>query len=421
MHSPRCGRQRCSTLGVGRRWRLAALLGAWVAGPLSARAAPAAGEPIDWRATLPPEGTGLGELPPLPEGFRRRQVGVVRWAWPAALDEEVARMQHDLPSIWKRLTTDLGTSVPMDLVVRVARGPEEMAALAPRGLSPPGYAVGVAYPAMGVVLLSAVAPRVREPVDLPTTLVHEVSHVALYRAVGGRPLPRWFVEGVAIHQAKEASLTRMRLLWQAVAFGRPLPLRVIAERVRGESSEVSLAYAQAADLVGFLRRRADDRRRFTRLVHELHGGRSFEEALSDVYAMNLAAFEAAWRQDASERFGWLPMVLGSGSFWGLASVLLVLAWWRRRRAAQERLARWDREEEAESAIHASPLDDPRWTPGAGASEQGTDQGTLGRERLLVVVRREPELPWISTIEREGARRDPDVPTVRWEGEEHTLH
>ncbi len=390
----------------GGWWLLVGGLGVWAVGGTGVWAEPARQNPVDWARALPAEGTGIGALPPLPEGFRRRRLGPVRWAWPEVLDEEVAVLQSRLPEVWGRLNADLGVAEPMDLVVRVARSPEEMAALAPRGLSPPGYAVGVAYPAMGVILLSAVAPRVRERVDLATTLDHELSHVALHRAVGGHRLPRWFVEGVAIHQAREDSLARTRLLWQAVAFGRPLPLRAIAERVRGEAAEVSLAYAQAADLVRFLRRAPRDRERFVRLVSALRSGRSFEAALQDAYSMNLAALEAAWHRDATERFGWLPMVLGGGSFWGLASVLLVLAWWRRRRAARERLERWAREEEAE-ARQAEAATEVRPPSGDGG-------------RLVVLVRQEPDLPFLVGSAR-TPERDPDVPTVRWDGEDHTLH
>ena len=50
----------------------------------------------------------------------------------------------------------------------------------------------------------------------------ELSHVALHRAVDGHPVPRWFTEGVSIHQAGERNIARIRTLWQG-AVQRRLP------------------------------------------------------------------------------------------------------------------------------------------------------------------------------------------------------
>src|SRR5690606_2718517 len=93
---------------------------------------------------------------------------------------------------WPRIAEELGGVVDGSLVVRIARSPEEMAALAPIGQPPPPYASGVAYPRRGLVLLTLTAPETWQRPDVDRVLVHELSHVALHRAVNGHPIPRWF-------------------------------------------------------------------------------------------------------------------------------------------------------------------------------------------------------------------------------------
>ena len=68
---------------------------------------------------------------------------------------------------------------------------------------PPAYAVGVAYPALGLVLLTLSAPDTWERPDLDRVFIHELAHVATHRAAGGNGVPRWLDEGIAIHVAGE--------------------------------------------------------------------------------------------------------------------------------------------------------------------------------------------------------------------------
>ena len=141
-----------------------------------------------------------------------------------------------------------------ELVIRVARNPREMRALAPADMPPPDYATGVAYSRWGVILLTMSSPQSWEPPDLEVVLVHELSHVALYRAVAGNDVPRWFNEGVAIHQSEARMLPRMESLLRAAAQRSMLRLSELDDHFPNRPHEVNVAYAQSADVVGFLRR-----------------------------------------------------------------------------------------------------------------------------------------------------------------------
>jgi hypothetical protein len=115
---------------------------------------------------------------------------------------------------------------------------------------------------------------------------------------------------------------------------------------------VSLAYAEAADLVRFLMRDGD-RARFGSLVQRVRAGVAFDRALEDAYGASPRVLEYQWREEVSHRFGLVPAITGGGVLWVLIVALSVAAWARRRKHAREKLAQWAREE-AEAAAAAVP-------------------------------------------------------------------
>ena len=196
-------------------------------------------------------------LPSPPSGYETEQVGPITWTFPSDQRDRVLPLIDAAPSHWADVQDDFGVPVNDDLVVRVARNPREMREMAPVGYPPPEYATGVAYPAWGVILLTMSAPDSWHPPDLEVVLVHELSHIALYRAVAGRRVPRWFGEGVAIHQSEVRLLPRMESLLRAAAQHSMLRLSELSDRFPDRPHDVNTAYAQSADIVGFLLRFAE--------------------------------------------------------------------------------------------------------------------------------------------------------------------
>lgn len=343
-----------------------------------------------------------GELRPAPEGYVEETLGAVRWTYPEGDDATLAELHAVVDEAWPMLERDLGQDVSDELVIRIARNPAQMRALAPVGSPPPPYASGVAYPALGLILLTKTAPETWTPPALPQVLVHELSHVALRRSVetGSRELPRWFVEGVAIHHADERSLDRFKVLWNAHLQETLIPLDDLDRRFPVRVHEVSLAYAQAADVVSYLRREDPDGVRFRELVRHLRDDRTFDDALLDAYALTPIQLEREWGNAIAERMGTLPMVLGGATFWVLAAVLLVWAWRKRRRQHAARLGAMAAEERAhEAAIEKLE-----------AVAEARRREAADEDALRILVSGDPP---------QG--READVPTVEHEGRQHTLH
>jgi hypothetical protein len=335
-------------------------------------------------------------IPAVPRDFVERRVGRVRLRFHPQDQDLAQALQGRLPGALRKVTSELGISADQALEIRIARGPREMEALAPKGSPPQPYAVGVAYPALGLVILSVVDPQSWFPPPLGDVLVHELSHVALYRAVQGHPLPLWFVEGLAVHQAGEHRMTRVQTLWQAAVVDEVLPAAALSTRFPSRPNQVNLAYAQSADLVEHLLRGQVDRLRLSELLGQVRDGLTFDQALLATYHIDMPYLEREWRRSLSERYRVLPMLLTGTALWGGIAVLAIVAFLRRRKDQREKLARWAEEEAREERARAEPIAIP-----------------------LVSTAPAPQESALFVIAAPG--RDSTIPTIEHEGQRHTLH
>jgi len=391
-----CGRLRLA-------WRrglavLAALL-PWAVAATGALAQPgdigAGWEPVETPTTP--------DLPEPPDDHVTEVRGEVTWTFPAAATSDVRDLMDGLDEHWSRIEDDLGQDLDDELVLRVGRNPDQMAALAPEGHPPPRYASGVAYPRFGVILLTLTAPDSWERPPMENVFVHELSHIALYRAVGGHPVPRWFSEGMAIHHSGELSLERTKTLWSATVAGNLEPLSDLSRGFPSRSHRVNVAYAQSADFVSFLRGEEGRGQQIRELIDELRAGRDFDDAVSTAWGRPLSSLESEWRESLDQRFHAIPLIVTGGGLWVLLSLFIVFAYVRKKRRDRRRLDEMEREEQEEDealaraeAVLADKL--------ARAEEEDDEP-----EERLVVDDDPPQ------------GREPGVPTVEYEGRSHTLH
>jgi len=346
--------------------------------------------PRDVSVVVQPAAVSLG---PVPSEFQRIDAGWIVFEFPGSARSRVEPLVHEAEGFRARLAEDLGQPVLAHALVRVARTPDQMNQLSPRGAPPPEYAAAVAYPSEHLVLLSMQAPYTWEGTDLVELLGHELAHVALSDAVADHAVPRWFNEGLAIHESGEIPWARTKTLWDASLSRRLLPLAELDQSLPTDRTDVSIAYAEAADVVRFLMRDAD-RARFGSLIERVRGGAPFERALGDAYDSDIRKLEYEWREEVARRFGYWPVLTGGGLLWVLISALAVAAWVKKRRRAKAQLAQWAREEaEVDAAIAAAHND------------------TLSPARPRSDPLRDEPVP----------QRIPSVPVVEHEGRWYTLH
>lgn len=340
-------------------------------------------------------------VPAMPDGFEEVREGDVTWQFPSAARELVTLVREQTASDRARVTRELGAPSG-EVLIRVGRDPDEMTALAPPDAPPPAYAVGVTYPRLSLVLLTLTAPSTWERPPVDRVLVHEWSHLSLHRALGDAHAPLWFDEGLAIHEARERSLDRVRVLWEATVRGTLIPLDDLDARFPDRVHAVDLAYAESADFVGWLFTHGDGGAgEVRRLVERMHGGQDFEEAISQTYSAGIGQLEVDWRGELGRRYAALPLLLGSSFAWLVVLVLLVMAYRRKRKDDARTLARWEAEEAREEAARLARTRaemDVMWREADAEADRATSDGA-------------PDMPL----------RDDGVPRVVHDGREHTLH
>lgn len=359
----------------------------------SAKASPDdAGErpPRDVGIVVQPSAAALRAAP---GDFERIEHGWLVIEFPGSVRARVEGLLRDADEARARLSEDLGQPVLDHALVRVGRTPQQMAELAPPDEPPQTYAAGEAYPSLHLILLALRAPDSAEAPDLPEVLKHELAHLALAGALADHEVPLWFNEGVAIHESGELYLKRWSTLWNASLSRRLIPLSELDRAFPTDRVEVSVAYAEAADVVRFLMRDAD-RARFGSLVQRVRSGVAFDRALEDAYGTDARTLEYEWREEVGHRFGLIPALTGGGVLWVLIAVLSVAAWVRRGQRAKARLAQWAREEaEAEAAAATVGALAPSGTTRSSEAESGGG----------------------------AALRRPSLPVVEHEGRWYTLH
>jgi len=287
-------------------------------------------------------------IPAVPAGYEEARVGswlVVRF--PEGTRSRMTPLLKGAEAFREKVRSHMGTNVLPDgespVQMHVARNFDDMAKLAPEGLPPPAYAQGVAYSPLRLVLLTLVAPRSYEGVDVVETGLHELAHVAVHDATGGNHVPRWFNEGIAIHESGEKPWERRKVLWEAAATHELLPLADLDRSFPESQEDVGIAYAQAADFVRYLLRE-EDRARTASLFERVRNGQSLEAALNDSYGADIRRLEYQWRQNLESTTSTGALVSIGSLAWGVGAIALVIAYVRRRTKNKLVLARWAKEE-----------------------------------------------------------------------------
>jgi hypothetical protein len=264
-----------------------------------------------------------------------------------------------LPATVARIAADLdGLPAPARIEIRLVREAADLARVAPPGRGAPPWASGVAWPDLGV--LAVATRRGAEPIDLASTLDHELAHLLLGAALGGRA-PRWLDEGFAYLHSAEWSFGRTSALTGMAWSGDALPLGELDRGFRGPEDQASRAYAQAYDLTAFLARRgrhADaeddgDRWPFRDFLAALAAGQGLDEAGRTAFAASMRDLYREWYQGLRQRYLMVPLELFTAAIWLIAAALLFAGFVRRRRRARATLAQWGDEEDAHLAAAAS--------------------------------------------------------------------
>jgi len=297
-------------------------------------------------------------------------------------------LSRQVEQVRDELGRALGRDWPGHVEIRIGVGREELEALALPGGAPPTWAVALAYPSHGIMLVDGRSVGTAEGM---TVLRHEFLHVALGRLGDG--WPRWFQEGFAVEVSGERYVfERYVALVRAIHGGRLIPLPALAAGFPEDRDAVDLAYAESAAFVSFLMDRHGPLGMAT-LLSAVERGEPFDAAFIEAFHVSLRTELASWEETLPGRYAWTPLLAGSGTLLAVAALVTVVGWFFRRRRyarALEQMALRERAEEAArrileaealaraTALAAAdlaedPLDDP--AP-PSPDDEGPPPGTL---------------------------------------------
>lgn len=261
----------------------------------------------------------------------------------------------------------------VELVGLSSFGPPIQVILAPENSEAarraPSWVAGYAMGPLGVVVLFPARVPSYPDRNLESLVHHEVAHILASRAAAGRPLPRWFDEGIATVAARQWTIEDRARVTMAVLGRGPRSTRELdAAFISGEGN-VARAYALSAHLVRYLIQR-HGREMPGFILARVAGGESFERAVLQATGRTLAEIERDFFRRNVFWNTWVPFLTSTTALW-LAITLLALAAFRARRRRDARLREvWSMEEEllglrretAEDPDLDDPADDPYPTP-----------------------------------------------------------
>ncbi len=254
------------------------------------------------------------------------------------------------PSTIDYISTVTGTPIPEHVDVVLARDATSFANLQPS--PPPSWAIGTAWPQRREIYLRTGLPHIG-PDPIQKTFTHELCHIMVGSAFSeGRP-PRWLQEGVAMLFSGEMRPSDQAALVRAAVGNTLLPLGEITSRWPTSSRHAHLAYLQSVDFVAYLFRQGDGV--LANVIRSLADGEELAQAVAAATGRPLGELEESWRRRLSIWHAIVPLVGGPNAFWGFASVLFLVAAWKRRRQKRAQLAALEeRENAALEAVEDGP-------------------------------------------------------------------
>lgn len=302
---------------------------------------------------------GLRTADAAPRLVPAAQVGRITVLAEPGLEAIAHAMADSAERTLARIASDLmDLPTPRAIEVHLVRDAADLPAVAPAGRGAPAWAIGVAYPDLGVI--SVAMHRGANYEDPQTTLRHELAHIALGASLGDRA-PHWLHEGFAYQHSGEWSWERVETLAGMAWTGGVIELEQLDRTFPREEQPAHRAYAESYDFVGFLSRRGrwddisddGDRWPFRRFLRAVGQGSDLDIAAVHAFGKPIHALFDEWRNDLGNRYLLVPIGLFGLLVWILCALLLSLAWWRRRGQNRRRLALWDLEDQRRREAEAA--------------------------------------------------------------------
>jgi len=194
----------------------------------------------------------------------------------------------------------------------------------------PSWVAGLAYGALGTIVLFPERSPSYPHDSLDEVLLHEIAHVFVARAAGFQKVPRWFNEGLAMMGSGKWGLDDRSWLTVAATLDSDTPIGDLDSKFSSSRLEVARAYALSGAFVRDLFQRSRPGLASDILARRA-SGLSFEEAFRRSLGAPIEGAESAFWRRHSILYRWLPLLTSSFALWLAIVGLTLLASWKKRR------------------------------------------------------------------------------------------
>lgn len=211
----------------------------------------------------------------------------------------------------------------------------------------PSWIAGVAHGQSSTVLLFP-SRSPRYPHDsLNAVLHHEIAHVLIDRAAHGKPVPRWFNEGLAtVAERTWTSEDRRQLAW-ALATGTPVRMHDLDSAFGEGPNKAARAYALGSAFVRNMIER-DGIGAPAAILRRLADGETFDRAFEQTAGQSLQDAERAFSVEVTSWERWIPLLTSPFVLWTATTFLALYAMFAFRLRRAERRRKWDEDDEDET-------------------------------------------------------------------------
>lgn len=263
---------------------------------------------------------------------------------------QIVAMPPESLAIVNRLIGAPDGGEPIDILL----APEDSALAARTPSHVAGYAMG---DTSRIVLFPARASNYPDD-GLHELLRHEIAHILIHRASAGRPIPRWFHEGLAVTAGGSWDIEDRTRLTIGMMNMQDLDLERIEAGFGETEFEIHRSYAVSTAFVRHMLNEfgAGAPRQILRRVAE---GQDFERAFLDATGRSLPLVERDFWKSTKIWHRWVPFFTSSIAVWGAITLLALWAIRRRRRRDAKIRQLWELEEDLIALRDSNVVEHPK--------------------------------------------------------------
>jgi hypothetical protein len=226
----------------------------------------------------------------------------------------------------------------LDTIVTLYLATSESEFLTDTGITPPDWGAGIAFLEKSQIVIKS--PKyITTGKSLRELIGHELAHIMLYRAAGGRWLPRWIQEGFAMNQSGEWHIGQDILVARAAWTGRLIYLHEMEDLLTFKGAQAQLAYTESYMAMSRLLRQSDTFVLADMLKMYRKNG-DFYFAWKANVGTDYATWTANWLTSISRQYHFLIFIWDNEMFWIILTIGVILLFiWKKRQNARTR-RRW---------------------------------------------------------------------------------